>query len=170
MALCGNGQRIGEIFSFFGIGKPTTTANNSVHIRKLILETNSAMAGKYWLTGVGPGIMQYLLRQHYFFYSISNGFFVGYYDPHSEYFTQLLSFGIGGLTLLLTIITAHFARGVRQRNLLYVYLLIVIVISFFTETVLSRQHGVIFYSLLTSLFFFYRNNESSKPDIEKTSG
>jgi hypothetical protein len=156
------GQRVGEMFSFFGFGKPSSIANNSMHVRKLIWETNSSMAAEYWLTGVGPGMMQHLLRQHYFFNSLSYGFYVGYYDPHSEYFTQMLSFGIAGLLVVLAVLAAHFTKAIRQKNLLYLYLLIIIFTSFFTESVLSRQHGVMFYAIFTAMFFFYRNRKTEE--------
>jgi O-antigen ligase len=147
-------QRLKEVFSFLDKQKAESTVNNSVYIRKLIWDVNTSLTEKYWLTGVGPGAMRQVLRARYFFYSLHHQFFVGYYDPHSEYFTEWLSFGIAGIAVLLFILTAHFARAIRNKNLLYTYLMIIIAISFFWESVLARQHGVIFYTLFTSLFFF----------------
>jgi hypothetical protein len=147
-------QRVGEIFSYFGIGKAGSTVDNSVYIRKLIWDVDTGLIRRYWLTGVGPGRMLSLLHYRYFFYSISNRFFVGYYDPHNEYFAAWLSFGILGIIVMLVVLIIHTVRAVKAKDLLYMYLLILFFVTFMTETMLNRQQGVLFYAIFTSLFFF----------------
>jgi len=147
------GQRIKEIFQF--ADKKGTVADNSMYVRQEIWNVDTDLLKQHWLTGVGPGRMLHMLHERYFFYSISHRFPVGYYDPHNEYFDQWLSFGIIGIVLLLVVLVIHFIRSLRAKNHLYLYLLLLFSITFFTETVLSRQRGVMFYAVFTSLFFFY---------------
>ena len=148
-------QRVGEMLSFFASRKPGNIADNSVYMRTLIWNTDTAMLKHYWLTGTGPGSMLQLLHERYFFYSLANHYNAGYYDPHNEYLSEWLSFGAIGILVLITVLVIHFIRAIRAKDNLYSYLLFILCITFFTETVLSRQHGVLFYAVFTSLFFFY---------------
>ena len=159
------GQRVKEILSYFGYGKPGSTVDNSVYIRKLIWDVDTGLLKPNWLTGVGPGRMLHMLHERYFFYSLANHFNVGYYDPHNEYFSTWLSFGIIGITLFVAVLAIHCIRAIRGKNNLYSYLLIILCITFCTETVLSRQQGVLFYAVFTSLFFFL--NSYHQPDDSK---
>ncbi len=150
------GQRMKEVLQFAGVGKPGNAAENSVYVRKLIWNVDTDLVRQYWLTGVGPGRLLHMLHERYFFYSVANHFPVGYLDPHNEYFSEWLCFGLLGIVLFLVVLGLHFIRAVRAKNYLYVYLLIILYITFTTETLLSRQEGVLFYSIFTSLFFFYK--------------
>ncbi len=148
------GQRIGEVFSFFGHGKATNVADNSMHVRALIWDIDTSLLKHYWLTGIGPGQMLYRLHDHYFIYSLLHNFNVGFYDPHNEYFYEWLCFGITGIVLFVIIMAAHISRARRSQNPLYGSLLFILYLTFTTESVLARQQGVIFYATFTSLFFF----------------
>ncbi len=147
-------QRATEMLGLFDTGSTENITQNSVHIRKLIWSTDTGMLRHYWLTGTGPGRMLDLLHQRYFFHSIYRGYWVGYFDPHNQYFSDWLSFGIIGIIALVVALFIHFRQAVRSKNSLYLYLLIILALSFFTETMLARQQGVVFYGVFTSLFFF----------------
>jgi len=155
------GQRVGEVFSFIGGHKPASAADNSVATRQLIVQQDVALLRNHWLTGIGPGRVLHALRERYFFYAVIHGDNVGSFDPHSEYFQELLSFGIAGLLLLAIVLFTHYRVAWRTRNHLYLYCLLILTMTFFTETVLSRQEGVLFFSVFTSLFFF--SKERSNP-------
>ncbi len=148
------GQRVKEVFQFAGVGKPGNVMDNSVYVRKLIWTVDTGLLRHYWLTGIGPGRVLQVLHERYFFYSVTNHFFVGYFDPHNEYFSEWLSFGILGFLLFLSVLILHAVKALRTKNYLYQYLLTILFITFSTETLLSRQEGVLFFSVFTSLFFF----------------
>jgi O-antigen ligase len=148
------GQRVKEVFSFMGVGKPGNATDNSVYVRKLILDEDTRLLKENWLTGVGPAKVNYLLNQRYFFYSLNHNFNISRYDPHNEYLSEWLSFGIAGILLFATILVIHFRKAILLRNHLYIYCLIILCVTFLTETVLARQEGVLFYAIFTSLFFF----------------
>jgi O-antigen ligase len=147
-------QRATEMLGMFQSGEGKAVVENSVHARKLIWNTDITMLQHYWLVGAGPGRSLDLLHQRYFFNSIHRGFWVGYFDPHNQYLSDWLSFGLVGILFLVVVLVVQFAKAVRARNQLYLYLLIIISTTFFTETLLARQQGVLFYSIFTALLFF----------------
>ncbi|MCW3120955.1 MAG: hypothetical protein JWQ38_447 [Flavipsychrobacter sp.] len=149
-------QRMLEIVHFVQGGNGSATADNSLGERTLIFNTDMDMLRHYWLTGVGPGRVLTMLRERYFFHSITSQRFVGYFDPHNQYFAVWLSFGILGLGLFVGIIATHFIKAIKTQNYLYLYLLIILAVTFITESVLYRQQGVVFYAVFTSLFFYSR--------------
>ncbi len=147
-------QRIGETMGFFNTGKPGNVIDNSVYVRKVIWNMDTELLKQYWLTGVGPGRLMPLLHQHYFFYSLNNALPVPFYDPHNEYIYEWLSFGLIGIVCLSGVLVLHFLRA--YHNHLYLYLLIILVATFFTESVLSLQRGVMFYGVFTAMMFYPR--------------
>lgn len=156
-------QRLAELPQFIGMGKPGNSAENSFYDREMIFSTDMAMFRHYWLTGTGPGRLLSQLNMRYFFHSITQNRAVGYFDPHNEYFFQWLSFGVLGIVLLAAILLIHVIRALHGRDYVYLYLLAIVSITFFTETVLGRQQGVLFYALFTSFFFFRKAFSSLKP-------
>ncbi len=158
-------QRMAELLHLFDKKDAANAEFNSVYVRKLIWEFETSVARQYFWTGVGPGRVLRALQEHFFFFSLSHSFNVGYYDPHSEYFTELLSFGICGLLLLVAILAVQFVKAIKVRDHLYLYLLLTFAITFVTETVLSRQQGVIFYAVFTSLFFFTALNNGKERQV-----
>ena len=145
------GQRINELLV---TNSNSDVHNNSVNERKMILETDLSLLKQYWLTGVGPGRLKELLDLKYFFYSISHNFTSQYYDPHNEYLWQWLSFGIIGFVFSIAVTITHFIKAINTKNMLYLYFLIIMATTFFTESVLARQRGVILFGVFASLFYF----------------
>jgi O-antigen ligase len=147
-------QRVKETLPFFGVGKTTNVVENSVAARQLIWDVDTRMVKEHWLTGVGPGKMMLVLNEQYRSYSANSILPVMYDDPHNEYFMEWLSFGVFGFVLLVVVLAVQFFRAVQTRNYLYLYLLIILSTTFFTETVLSLQRGVMLYAVFGALMFY----------------
>lgn len=157
------GQRMSEVLQFAGATKQNgDVTDNSMHVRKLVWDTNIHMLHQHWVTGVGPAALRHLLTVRYFFFSIAHNFFVGYYDPHNEYLFEWLAFGLAGIVVLLFVLGTHITTALRRADHLYLYLLIILCVVFSTESVLARQYGVMFYSILTSLFFFAKQQRGER--------
>jgi O-antigen ligase len=150
-------QRIGEMAGLSGKVQGSVT-DNSIYVRKMIWSVDSGMLQHYWLTGCGPGRLMHLLKMRYFFHSVYYGYNVSAYDPHNEYFYNWLSFGLAGLLVLLALLIAYAVKALRQSNQLAVYLLLTLAITFFTESVLTTQHGLLFFTFFCNMYFFNRNN------------
>ena len=130
--------------------------------RQMIWKTETDLLKQHWLTGVGPGRILHTLNERYFFYSVYHNLPVGYFDPHDQYISDWLSFGIVGILLLMATLIVHFVKALKAKNNLYLYLLVIFAVTFFTETALSRQKGIIFFAVFTSLFFFYSQRPANQ--------
>ncbi len=148
-------QRVNEMAGM-GASLKQNVTDNSIHERKMILAVDLDMVKRYCVTGCGPGRLLYLLKQKYFFYSMYYGRDVNAFDPHNEYFYHWISLGIPGIALFLLALGMHFFRALKNRDNLYIYLLLVLGITFFTESVLATQHGLLFYAFFSSILFFNR--------------
>lgn len=160
------GQRITEVLQFAGIGRHGGgVTDNSMYVRQIIWNTDVHMLKQYWGRGVGPAMLQHLLNTRYFFQSISRQFYVGFFDPHNQYISEWLSFGLVGIIVMVFTLAIQVVTALRRADYLYLYLLIILCITFCTETILARQYGVVFYAVFTSLFFFSRQG-SNAPESE----
>ena len=149
------GQRVHEMVQY--ANKKDTTASvvtNSLYARQLIWKVNTSVLHDNWMLGAGPGKVQSLMNAQYDKYYILNHIQPVYYGPHNEYVNAWLAFGLIGIVILLFTLGVQFYNALKSKNNLYLSLLILLSITFITETVLSRQQGVTFYALFTALFFF----------------
>ncbi|NCX94890.1 MAG: hypothetical protein EBX41_00525 [Chitinophagia bacterium] len=147
-------QRMGELTSSLSGSMKGKVIENSIEARKLIGVVDKDMLTHYWLWGCGPGKMLHLLHVRYFCYSLFHGTDVKFYDPHNEYLVHWLSLGLPGTGLFLLTMLMHFSRSLRTKNYLYLYLCMIIYITAFTESILTVQRGILFFSILMSLFYF----------------
>ena len=146
-------QRIDEVF-FFAENNSPDVINNSMNMRRLIFQEDLSLLQKHWLLGLGPSQLQEQLNLFFYLSSFYAGQALGSYNTHNEYLNQWLSFGLIGAILFIFILFIHYRKAFTTKNTLYLFLLIILSVTFFTENILSRQHGVVFFSLFTSLFFF----------------
>jgi O-antigen ligase len=146
-------QRIDEVF-FFAENNSPDVINNSMNMRRLIFQEDLSLLKKNWLLGLGPIQLQEQLNLFFYLSSFYAGQALGSYNTHNEYLNQWLSFGLIGALLFIFVLCKHYRKAFTTKNTLYLFLLIILSVTFFTENVLSRQHGVVFFSLFTSLFFF----------------
>ncbi len=158
-------QRAHEMVGISGETLKSNVIDNSISERKMIWSVDNAMLHQYWMTGCGPGRLLYLLKQRYFFYSVYYGHDISSFDPHNEYFYEWLSFGMIGIGILFLTLGYQLFKAINRNNYIYLYLLTILGITFFTESVLARQQGVIFYAFFTSLFFFMTNSKKLNTTI-----
>ncbi|WP_128548056.1 O-antigen ligase family protein [Larkinella soli] len=163
-----SGQRISEISSL--LHPSENPATNSIQMRQMIWEIDLRLLADHWLTGVGPSNLDRMLAAQYELYSRLYNFPFQTYNTHNEYLNLWLSFGLCGLLLFLAVLTVQFVRAMRWQNRLYVSLLLILSITFFTENVLARQQGIVFYAFFSSLFFLnglYRERTSGFVEFKR---
>lgn len=146
-------QRIDELL-FFTQSNTHDILNNSVGMRQLILKSDFLLLKENWILGLGPSQLQEQLNMIYFVSSLYTQQALGIYNTHNEYLNQWLSFGILGILLFMVVLGIQYRKAIQQKNTLYLFLLIILSITFLTENVLSRQQGVVFYAVFTALFFY----------------
>jgi O-antigen ligase len=110
-----------------------------------------------WLLGVGIGDAQDLLTANYNTKHIYPGDavlgFKGFthYNAHNQYLQFLLSTGIIGLVLFVTILVYAFVKSWQTKNSLLLSILFLFCSFCFTESVLSSHKGVVFFLFFSSL-------------------
>jgi len=152
-------QRIQEVTQFAHHSKTGNAENNSLYARQMIWDADMSLLRDNWVCGVGPGRLQPMLNEKFAVYSKEHNIPVAEYGCHNEYITQWLSFGLIGIVVFVCVLGVQFVRAYRRHNLLYSYLLVIVSVTFFTETLLSREHGVTFYAIFTGLLFFIHGLE-----------
>jgi O-antigen ligase len=146
-------QRVNEMLQA-GAGRTGSVADNSVYARQQIWHVDMDLLRQHWLTGIGPGRIYETFLNQMLYYSLGNGTVLNIHDPHNEYVYEWLSFGVLGIILFATILIVYLTRAIRAKDHLFLYLLIILYTTFFTETVLSTQHGVLFFTVFTAMLFY----------------
>ncbi len=157
-------QRVAELFTVGDGASASNVHANSVKERQVIWNTDLAVLHQdgVMLMGVGPGRLQQRLNQVYFWRSLNDGATFGYFDPHNEYMWQWLSFGIAGVLFLVMVFGIHVGTAVKARCYPYIYLLIIVAITCFTESILARQYGIMLSAVMGGVWFFGLRGDGEK--------
>lgn len=125
---------------------------NKANKRTLINECSVALVKKNIVFGYGVGDVQDLLSACY----KSKGYTMFYeknYNSHNNYVHFLLSGGVLLLLSFIVLILYNIFFAIKNRDYLYMSFLIIITIACLTENILSRIHGILFFSLFNSLMY-----------------
>ncbi|MGV3557206.1 O-antigen ligase family protein [Larkinella arboricola] len=156
-------QRVGEFSAVLDAKPNDNPMDNSVQMRQVILSVDLDVLAQNWLVGLGPGGVDPALKVKYEEYARRLNVPLEAFDTHNEYLNQWLSFGLVGIALFILVLGVQLANAVRRRDHLYAILLMIFIVTFFTENVWSQQKGITFYSFFTSLFFFAGMRLQSSP-------
>jgi hypothetical protein len=156
-------ERLQEITLFLG-GQHHNPVTNSIDMRHQIVAIDWQLLKSHWLWGLGPANLEQHLNLLWFVSSYYAQQMLGVYNTHNEYVNQWLSFGLFGFLFFISILGIHFRKAYKNKDTLYLMLMLIVCLAFFTENILSRQHGIIFYALFTSLFFFDSENRIKKQE------
>ncbi len=100
-------------------------------------------------TGDGKDVLNKALEEK----EITNAF-KNKLNAHNAFYEIFLKLGVVGfVVLLLNIIFPSFI-AFKQNNVLYLFLVIILVFNFSFESMLETKAGVIFYAFFNSLIFF----------------
>lgn len=122
---------------------------NSTSIRFYILKCSIKMAIEEPLFGHGLGDVQNELDLRY---NINETIFPSNkYNSHNQYLFVWLSSGIIGLIFFLLFLYYIFNVAVKSQDYFLLSILILFLVSFLFENILSRQSGVILFSFLLNL-------------------
>ncbi|MBR9855643.1 MAG: O-antigen ligase family protein [Algicola sp.] len=123
----------------------------SAEIRYMVYKSSLQLINKSPLLGYGTGDVKDVLRAQ----NEQNGFkSIAHlnYGPHSQLLDVLLSFGILGALIFLLVFLLPMVDLVRSGNYFATTVLLMILLSSLTESVLSRQEGIIPLALLITVF------------------
>jgi O-antigen ligase len=141
------------------VNQPRGKEVNSFESRLIIWSSAIETIASQPITGYGFGKGQLALEETY----LKNGFNWGVaesFNAHNQFLSIMLDFGLPGLLLLILMLVIPVWRSYKSNDMLAFSFLVVVFLFFLTETVLSRQKGVVFFSLFYSLLFnHFRTNE-----------
>ncbi len=128
-------------------------SKQSTQVRLLIWEAAMDIAQEHFLFGVGTGDVKDILSKKYEEKGISHALARGL-NAHNQFMQTLITLGVIGLMLLLCSIAMPFFVAFKERNYVYIFFILIIVLHFAVESVLEVQAGVVFYTFFNALFAF----------------
>jgi len=149
-------QRINEVLNYAGWRQLGGGTSNSMKYRHLIFDIDLKLLKKHWLGGLGPVELQQQLDLAFWHVSQLTGIPIGTFNTHNEYLNQWLSFGLIGLLLLLFLLGFCLYTACKNRSLLYLLLMMIIALGCLTENLLSRQHGLLFFTVFIPLLHYHK--------------
>jgi O-antigen ligase len=131
-----------------------TTEFNSSNVRNGIYYCDVELISRSLVFGVGVGDIQDKLNECYGKNISSKIYTWRDYNSHNQYLFFWLSSGIFGFILFSVLLFYCFKKSLKHSIVIYFYFLVLVSLVFFTENLLSRSDGVIFFSFFNSLLFF----------------
>jgi O-antigen ligase len=103
--------------------------------------------------GVGTGDTQDFLQACYKGKNFWGNVFE--YNSHNQFLQTALGLGAIGFLSLVVCLLLPGVKAFRQQDYLYVAFIVILAISFLTESVLERKQGVLFFQFFHSLFVIF---------------
>lgn len=130
---------------------PVGIATNSLNIRVGIYECSKRVFRENWLIGTGVGDFQAELNKCYASFD-TNVYKETTYNTHNNFFGIAITIGTVGLAVFVFMLIFNIKESVKRNNTLFLVFLLFVIICMLPENILSRNHGVVFYSIFCSLF------------------
>jgi O-antigen ligase len=86
-------------------------------------------------------------------------------NPHNQFFQFLVGTGLTGMLYFIFLLAYLFVRTLKQKNSLYFYFICLFTLCCFTESLLERQYGIMFFSFFHSLLLNYHGDRPEKATI-----
>ncbi|QMU28955.1 O-antigen ligase family protein [Adhaeribacter radiodurans] len=113
-----------------------------------------------WLYGVGSGNSQNKLQECYKTRNL--WVYESKMNSHNQFIEETLYNGIGGMLIFLCSLLLPGIISFKRGDFLHLSFLILFTLCCLTESILSRQVGIIFYSFFNSILFFnFKKNPES---------
>ncbi|KJS05599.1 MAG: hypothetical protein VR77_07860 [Flavobacteriales bacterium BRH_c54] len=148
-----NFDRIIHLIETINSNDIENNSNESSSLRLHLWSTSNEVIKKSFLVGYGTGDGKDVLNKALEEKEITNAF-KNKLNAHNAFYEIFLKLGVVGfVVLLLNIIFPSFI-AFKQNNVLYLFLVIILVFNFSFESMLETKAGVIFYAFFNSLIFF----------------
>jgi len=135
--------------------------SSSWEIRKMIWKCSFDILSNdfHWISGLGTQATDFLLNDCYNKYYIHNTWFIEeHFNAHSEFIQTWLEVGLIGIGILIFAIYFPVKAAIKNGNLLYISFALLFFFCCLTESLLSVQKGIVFYSFFNS-YLFFQNSE-----------
>ena len=125
-------------------------------VRYSIMAANTSVIKQNPVFGVGVGDRMDALTEAYQSPSGEKKIL----SPHNQYLDTLICTGVLGIVILLLILSLPMVKGIQKKNYLLIAFVFIIAVSSFTESILERQMGILFFCFFLGLL--------SHPSISKS--
>lgn len=136
-------NRFNSISSVFHLNAITMSEadmmNNYVFVRYVLWKSAFHVINGHYILGVGIGDSDDEIQRELQLYDIDSSL-----GTHNQYIYSLMSMGIIGLLLLLSIFFIAFYCGIKYNKALLVYFTIAVMVCLFFENMLTRMAGLMF--------------------------
>jgi O-antigen ligase len=158
-----NRERFKEAINYkdqYGFGRPQW---GEQQMRPLIWSCALELVSDSPLLGVGTGDVQDQLQECYVERDYVS---LLIWEPtrfngHNQFIEITIGQGIIGFLILLASLIIPAVIAFKENNRFYLLFIILIGVSFLTESLLERQNGVVFFAFFNSLLFFNRLSDDS---------
>jgi O-antigen ligase len=138
------------------------TTMTSEQIRGGVYYCSFNLVQKQWFFGYGIGDVNDELNACYKKEIDTNVYQIKHYNAHNQYVQMLLSSGIIGLLIFIASIMVAIRHSYKKKLKLFLLLNLLLTICFFTENILSRHDGILFYAFFNAIFMFYSGLKKEK--------
>lgn len=134
---------------------------NTLNLRFLKWYSAKEIIEDNFFTGVGTGDGIDKLVEEYEKIEFKNGI-EGRLNAHNQYLETFLKLGIFGLMSLLLLIIFALKFALKNQSYFIFFIILFISISFVLESMLERQHGVLFMCFFLPLFYVFDKVKKNK--------
>jgi hypothetical protein len=127
---------------------------NSEEIRAGIYFCSLTLIKDSWLFGHGIGDVNDKLNECYKEKIKSDVYQTFYYNSHNQYIQAFLVGGIFSFLFFLLSLIYLLKTAILKNDKSFIFFIVLIICCFFTENILSRHDGVLFFSFFSSIFYF----------------
>ncbi|MEG1717472.1 MAG: O-antigen ligase family protein [Bacteroidales bacterium] len=138
--------------------------DGSVVPRLYLLKNGFGTFIEHWVFGVGIGDGGDVFFEHY---QKTQALKIVQKHPHNQYLHTAIDLGIIGLGCLSWILVAAFIRAIKTKNLLFLIFLFSVSFAFCTDSTLTIQLGIVFFSFFYCWFMAFPVEERKKKNREK---
>lgn len=113
------------------------------------------------LFGYGIGDVQEYIDYYYMQYGLAPGWFEGY-NLHNQYLQYLVTYGMIGLTIFIIYLIYSLYFAIKNKESLHLFFLILILMIFLFECVLSRNKGIVIFFFINTFFMMKYENSFTR--------
>ncbi|GAB3200533.1 hypothetical protein GCM10027293_21600 [Pontibacter aydingkolensis] len=133
-----------------GQSHSTDNPGTGMSMRIAFWKTALAVLEKYPTIGVGTGDLEEAMSVEYINNELSD---LQGYNPHNQYLQTGIMLGITGVALLLLLLLYPLVMALRRGDSIYIVFILIVSVSFLTESVLQSNKGIVFFALFNSVYF-----------------
>lgn len=125
----------------------------STTVRMLIWKAANQVISEHPVFGVGTGDSKDMLMQEYQKRGMT-GAYEHKLNAHNEFYQVFVTLGLIGFVVFCMQLFLPLIVSIKQKNLIYTFFILIIILNFLPESMLESEGGVMFYAFFNSLLCF----------------